>query len=107
MRPRIIRCYAEGRPGKWEAFCLDFDLAVQGSSFQDVYDKLDEQVALYLDGVKDLPAADRSRLLNRRAPAWIWVQLFARAFWAGLFPQGGEIERHSYSRPLEAITAAA
>ncbi len=55
MRPRIIKCYAEGRPGKWEAFCLDFDLVVQGSSFQDVYEKLDEQVALYLDGVKDLP----------------------------------------------------
>ena len=106
MRPRIIRCYAEGRPGKWEAFCLDFDLAVQGSSFQDVYDKLDEQVALYLDSVKDLPAADQLRLLNRRA-AWLWLQVFAEAFWSGLFAQGGEIERHSYSRPLEAIAAAA
>jgi hypothetical protein len=106
MRPRNIRCYAEGRPGKWEAFCLDFDLSVEGSSFQDVYDKLNVQVSHYLDSVKDLPPGEQLRLLNRRA-AWLWLQVFAEAFWSGLFAQDGEIERHSYSRPLETISAAA
>jgi hypothetical protein len=27
---RELNCIAHGRPGSWEAICLDFDLAVQG-----------------------------------------------------------------------------
>ena len=34
---KLLRCYAERHHGQWEAFCLDFDIAVQGSSFEEVY----------------------------------------------------------------------
>ncbi len=79
---RMIRCYAEGRPGRWEAFCLDFDLAVQGESFAEVFDDLDKAVAEYVAHVATLPEPDRSRLLARRAPlgmrlAFVWHALLA------------------------------
>jgi len=63
-----LRCYAEGRPGEWEAFCLDFDLAVQGESLPEVIESLDTAISLYLERVGELPAAEKSRFLRRRAP---------------------------------------
>ena len=45
-----ILCYAEGGNGEWEALCLNFDLAVQGASLEDVRHDLEE--GLYLDYVR-------------------------------------------------------
>ena len=36
----VLFCYAEGSGNAWEAICLDFDIAVQGTSDQDVMNKL-------------------------------------------------------------------
>ncbi len=79
LENRLIRCYAEGWSGQWEAFCLDFDLAVQGSSFQEVFQKLQEQIELYAEGLAALPEADARRLINRRAPHATWRWLYAAA----------------------------
>lgn len=68
MPTKVLHCYAEGRGQDWEAICLDYDIAVQGESFEDVATLLSEAIALYLDSLKDLPPADRERLLYRRAP---------------------------------------
>ncbi|MGH6718143.1 MAG: hypothetical protein ACREER_02400 [Alphaproteobacteria bacterium] len=65
---RMIRCYAEGRPGQWEAFCLDFDLAVQGKSFAEVFEGMNLAVDEYRAHVRTLPEVDQDRLLARRAP---------------------------------------
>lgn len=65
---RLLRCYSEGRGDCWEAVCLDLDIAVQGRSFQETYDGLNEAIADYLEYVLTLPEPDRSRLLSRRAP---------------------------------------
>jgi hypothetical protein len=65
---QYLRCCAEGRPGHWEAFCLDFDLAVQGESLPEVIESLSTAIALYLERVTELPAVERGRFLRRRAP---------------------------------------
>jgi hypothetical protein len=72
-----VWCYADRRDGKWEGFCLNFDLAVQGDSLEDVRVKLNEQICLYLESVQDLPKEERSAFLNRRAP----LTMRLRAAW--------------------------
>lgn len=67
---RLLRCYAERHQGRWEAFCLDFDIAVQGGSFEEVYGSLKEAVADYVARVSELPKSDQDRLLRRRMPFW-------------------------------------
>lgn len=81
---RVFQCYAEGREGRWEALCLDLDIAVQGESFAQVFRDLDAAIRNYLDYVAGLPEADRHRLLNRKAPLWLrltflWHALCLRA----------------------------
>jgi hypothetical protein len=74
---RSIVCIATGHGDQWEAFCLDFDLAVQGRSFDEVRRYLNDAVAMYLERVLTEPEPDRSRLLARKAPflvrlMWAW-----------------------------------
>lgn len=64
----LYRCYAEGRPGDWEAICLDLDIAVQGESLPEVFDSLEKAVTLYIEEVLKLPEAEQARLLRRKAP---------------------------------------
>ncbi len=61
-------CFAHGRPGDWEALCVDFDIAVQGESFRDVQRQIELAVADYVLAVEGEEADQRSRLLRRRAP---------------------------------------
>jgi hypothetical protein len=65
---RTLHCYASGRDGDWEAICLDLDIAVQGSSFDDVRRSLHEAVSLYLESVATLPEDQQGHLLHRTAP---------------------------------------
>ena len=67
---KLLRCYAERHHGQWEAFCLDFDIAVQGSSFEEVYHDLNVAVTDYVERVSGLPTDDRDRMLHRWAPFW-------------------------------------
>ena len=68
MTSKAIWCYAEGKPGNWEAVCLDFDLAVQGGSFDEVYKELNESITVYLEYVTGLPKEEQGRFLNRKVP---------------------------------------
>ena len=77
MRPRdlFVRCLAERRDGVWLAFCLDFDLAVQGDSLKDVQQKLHHQIGEYLyDALAGQDRAHAEMLLNRRAPSSLYVK---------------------------------
>jgi hypothetical protein len=70
-------CIATGRADQWEAFCLDFDLAVQGRSFDEVRRYLVDAIEMYLEAALAEPEPDRSRLLARKAPflvrlMWGW-----------------------------------
>lgn len=76
----IIRCYAVGREGDWEAVCLDFCLAVQGESFEEVRARLNESIEGYLEYVETLPEAEQRAFLRRRAPLsqrleFYWIML--------------------------------
>ncbi len=68
MSKRRILCYAERSGNEWEAFCVDFDLAVQGTSFREVQTKLHDQIHLFLETVEELPESERRKLLGRRMP---------------------------------------
>ena len=65
---RNLLCYASGHGHDWEAICLDLDIAVQGQSFDEVFNDLNEAIALYLESVRELPEAERAELLHRSAP---------------------------------------
>jgi hypothetical protein len=66
---RVIRLHAEGGPDQpWEAFCLDFDLAVQGDSLEEVIRDMIGAVDDYVRYVESLPPEEREQFLNRRAP---------------------------------------
>jgi predicted RNase H-like HicB family nuclease len=67
---------AHGRNGRWEAFSLEFDLAVQGRSFEEVSDLLRDAVKAYVATAMEQPEPERSKLLQRRVP------LHVRVVWA-------------------------
>lgn len=81
---KIVTCYAAGNDRGWEAVCVDFDIAVQGASFDQVYDQLNVAICTYVaDATKESPDQAR-RLLSRRTPwhvrwslklgfLWHWV----------------------------------
>ena len=71
-------CYAAGQPGRWGVYCLNFGLAERGGSFDDVRQKLQDQIQLYLEGAAAAPEAERARLSRRRAPWWAWLRPFGK-----------------------------
>jgi len=77
---RALLCIAEGRPGDWEALCLDLDIAVQGSSFEEVRSLLGEAVKTYFDDAAREGPKDRERLLRRRAPLRVRFAYGSRIF---------------------------
>jgi hypothetical protein len=77
-----ILAIARGRPGHWEAICLDFDIAVQGRTFNEVEELLTAAVESYVEDAMKEDEATRNRLLSRRAPlrvrlSWIGGLVFA------------------------------
>jgi predicted RNase H-like HicB family nuclease len=52
---RTVHCYTAGRNGAWEAICLEFDIAVQGNAFEEVFSSLQHAISLYIEGVANLP----------------------------------------------------
>jgi hypothetical protein len=63
-----LTCYAEGREGRWEAICVDLDLAVQGRSWQEVHDSLNWAIREHIKSALEEEPDQAKRLLNRRAP---------------------------------------
>ncbi|HSU05710.1 MAG TPA: hypothetical protein VLI93_09065 [Acetobacteraceae bacterium] len=101
----MLLCYAEGRNATWEAFCVNFDLAVQGTSFDDVRRKLDTAIAIYLEGVAELPAAERKRLLNRRAPLSAWLGPFLHLLKTGFTSRDCKL-RYEFTLPAPIVATA-
>ena len=102
MASRSLRCYAEGRDGEWEAICLDLDIAVQGSSFEEVFSSLQQAISLYLASVTDLPPQEQRALLHRPAPFPVRFKFLTHAL-RGLFADSdGDRRRHQFTMPLAA-----
>ncbi len=100
--PRTVRCYAEGQDGDWEAICLDFDIAVQGESFQEVFQSLNKAISLYLETAAALPESDRLRLLSRRAPFTVKFKFLALAIRSLLGGRDNGGQHHQFTMPLTA-----
>jgi len=71
MKPKslILRCFAEKKDGQWTAVCVDFYLAAQSDSLNDVLQKLESQIKSYID--EALNGCDKlysKQLLCRKAP---------------------------------------
>ena len=81
LRP-ARRCLVYRRNGQWLAFCLDFDLAVQGQTLDEVKGTLSLQVQEYVfDALAGEDRAHAGQLLTRRAPWFMW----ARYYWYRIF----------------------
>jgi hypothetical protein len=85
----LIKCYAEGRSDKWEAVCLNFDIAVNGDSLEDVIKNMDEAVGLYLGRLSELPPEERDRLLHRQSPLSLRLKFLSHVLRATLGREGG------------------
>ncbi len=73
----ILRCYGEQKGDVWQAFCLDLNLAVQGSSLQEVRTKLQEQISSYLyDALEGEDRLYAEQLLCRKAPLGFWLKYY-------------------------------
>lgn len=72
---RSVRCYAHGRGQDWQAICVDFDLAVHGTSFREVKRALETSLQMYLEAVAELPPEERALLLARKAPWYVRAKL--------------------------------
>jgi predicted RNase H-like HicB family nuclease len=102
LATRTLHCYAEGRDGDWEAVCLDLDIAVQGRSFEEVFDSLQEAISLYLKTAADLPVDQRPALFHRPVPFMVRLKFLAHAA-RGLFAYSdGDRQRHQFTMPLAA-----
>lgn len=99
---RILHCYAFGSDNQWQAICLDLDLAVQGRSFEEVFQLLAETITFHLDGVSELPEADQKRLLNRRVPWFVRFKFALAAFMMGLWDRDDGPFEHRYTIPAPA-----
>jgi hypothetical protein len=79
---RYIYGVAHRQHGQWEAFSFDFDLAVQGRSFEEVAERLKEAVNAYIATALEQPEPTRSKLLRRIAPLRVRFAWAVRiAFW--------------------------
>ena len=79
---RKLTCYAWGKPGDWEALCVDLDIATQGSSFAEVKRDLELAVEDFLDYAAELPEFDRQSVLSCRTPWLLRLRLALQYRWA-------------------------
>lgn len=96
-----VLCFAHERDGDWEGICLDFDIAVQGHSFEEVKAGLEEAVVTYVEDAlrEEQPVA--RRLLCRAAPWYVRLGYLMHFFFATLFRRDGEY-RHAFNMPCAA-----
>lgn len=79
MNPKelIVRCYSEQEGDCWVAVCLDFNLASQGDSFEEVKGKLEAMIAEYVyDALAGEDKHYAAQLLSRRAPLSFWLKYY-------------------------------
>jgi predicted RNase H-like HicB family nuclease len=73
----ILKCYAEQEEGVWVAVCLDFNLAAQADSYQEVKAKLESMISFYVREALTIDIAYADQLLSRRAPLSSWIKYYS------------------------------
>jgi len=84
-----LQCIAAGHGDKWEAICLDLDLAVQGHSFEEMCQSLGVAIEMYVERAMEAPEPTRSQLLNRKAPFFVRLMWALRLFRSTVFSRAG------------------
>ena len=73
----VLKCYAENKGDYWQAFCLDYTLAVQAETFDEAKKKLESMIISYLhDALSGDDKAYARQLLTRSAPASYWIKYY-------------------------------
>ena len=73
----IIRCYGEKKGNKWIGVCLDFNLATEANSSDELVRKMSEIIKSYIETV--LATKDKGSipaLLSRKAPLRDWFKYY-------------------------------
>lgn len=96
--PEKVRCFAEFKDGHWQAFCLDFTLAVQGDSLQEVKEKLNRQVDMYVREAMTIDADHAAELFARRAPAMWYAKFHVMSAW---FRLAARARKAFHTRPTD------
>ena len=99
---KVLRCYAEGRNGEWEAICLDLDIAVQENSFENVFQALNEAIALHFEAVSALPESEHAHLLDRPAPLSLRLRFLGYALRSLFTGDDGDGYHHQFTVPSAA-----
>ncbi|MCY3622147.1 MAG: hypothetical protein OXH68_10605 [Gammaproteobacteria bacterium] len=75
-----LRCYARVCGDQWHAICTDLDVAADGATLEEAKASLAACIELYLEGIGDMPADERHRLLTRRAPWHVRTKMALLSF---------------------------
>ena len=75
---RGLLCTLEERDGRWEAICLDLDIAVAADTFDDALRDLEQGIRSYIEAAGQEAPADRERLMSRSAPISLRVKSVAK-----------------------------
>lgn len=101
--PLNLRCYAFGAGDSWEAICVDFDIAVFGSSLGEVQSSLETGIELYLEEVAEATPEDQRYLLSRRSPWHVRAKLRFRVWTATLFAGVREFRKFTLQPHVPAL----
>lgn len=101
--PLKLRCYAFGSGESWEAICVDFDIAVFGSSPVEVQSSLETGIELYLEEAAEATPEDRQYLLTRRSPWFVRAKLRFWVWTANLFAGVREFRKFTLQPQLPAL----
>lgn len=79
-KPILVRSYGRKIDGQWVGVCLNFGLAAQADTFEELCRKLHEQIRDYISEAFGEDSAHRAYLLSRRAPlrdhlVYAWIHL--------------------------------
>lgn len=77
-RELVLRCYGKKQSGQFVVVCLDFNLAAQGDTFDEAWQKLQQQIHEHLDDA--LAGEDKAhveQMLNRRAPLSLHLDYYS------------------------------
>jgi hypothetical protein len=79
-----LKLYIEGYQGRWEAICVDYDIAVQAHTLDAVIESMKTAISMYLERAHELSPKERAALLRRRAPWSVRFGFVARAIASSL-----------------------
>ncbi len=97
-----LLCFARGRPGAWEAICVNLDIAVQAATQKEAFLLMETSILKYLDSLKDESPEDRARLLARRTPFFTRAKLVLGFLWHTLRTPKDPDYRASFEMPCHA-----